>query len=172
MRSNIFSTVSESYQISHILFAGYVCEIPPDKRKGDSTHSFKLITTLGTSYCYFNNIETAKKVRGVLEGMLEKAKPAIFKNGGDSLDIGAVVSFSKVVKLKNSESGMTHAFLVSLNTVNEKSSQVWFTYKSEDTARHARNALWAKMESSGKIQEPHFEEQVTGVAECYSEIEN
>jgi len=170
--SNIFSTFSDSYQISHILFASSIHEIPEEKRKNESTHSFKLITTQGAVYCYFKNIETARKVRGVLEGMLEGSKPALFKNGGDSLDISAVVSFGRIVKLKSTENGMSHAFVVTLNTSNEKASQVWFTYKSEDSARHARNALWAKIENPGKIPQAQNEEHTeTAVAECSAEFE-
>jgi hypothetical protein len=169
----IFSTSGESYQISHIIFVGAVHEIPQDKKKSDNTHSFRLVTSQGSAFCYFKSIETARKARFVLESMIESVKSNLFKNCGETLDIAGVVSFGRIVQLKNVEHDMTHAFIVTINSVNEKYNQLWFRYKSEETARHARNALWAKIESINRIPLPETSEKAeTVVAECSVELES
>ncbi len=144
MPSTIFSTPSESFPVSHIIYAGYIIEIPAEKRKNDQTHFFKIITSTGPSYCYFNSFETAKKARNLLGVMMSQIKPSVFKSGNDTIDVSRIVSFTKVLALKKAENGFTHALLLTLDTIStEKSAQVWLHYKSEESAHNARKALFA-----------------------------
>lgn len=144
MNSTIFSTPFESYPVAHITYCGYISEIPQDKRKNEETHFFKIITSSGPTYCYYNGIENAKKFKGILDAMMSETKPAIFKSMNETIDASRVVSFSKVLTLKNPENGFTHAIVATLETAApEKLAQVWMHYKSEDAARNARKALYA-----------------------------
>jgi hypothetical protein len=149
MNSAIFSTPSECYLVNSIIYAGPVFEIPAEKRKGEHTHSFKMITTIGPAYCNFNKIEPAKKARAILGIMIEQTKLSIFKTitETDIFDITKIVSFGKVLTFKKPENGYTHAFIVTLDTLNQKASQVWLSYKSENSARNVRKALYASIQS-------------------------
>lgn len=144
MPSTVFSTSSESFPVAHIIYAGYIIEIPTEKRKNNQTHFFKILTTTGPSYCYFNSFETAKKTRNLLGLMMCQIKPSVFKSGNDIIDASRIVSFTKVLALKRPENGFTHALLLTLDTIStEKSAQVWLHYKSEESAHNARKALFA-----------------------------
>lgn len=174
MSSTIFSNAFDSYNVEHIIFAGAVQEIPEEMRKNESTHSFRIITRLGPVYCYFKGVDAARKARGMLETMMDSKKPHIFRCGPETLDAASVISYGRVVKLKNNEDGKTHAFTVTLNSANEKCNQVWLTYKTEESAKKARAVLWSIIESSnGKIpQYSPDEKPETAVAEFAADIEN
>lgn len=144
MNSTIFSTSFESFPVAHITYCGYISEIPQDKRKNDQTHSFKILTSTGAVYCYFNGLENARKSHDSLEAMMKETKPAIFKYGTESIDASRIVSFSKVLSIKKPENGFTHAIVATLETVApEKSAQVWMHFKSDESAHNARKALYA-----------------------------
>lgn len=144
MNSTIFSTPLESFPVAHIIFCGYISEIPQEKRKSDQTHSFKIITSTGPVYCYYDGFENARKAKGVLEAMMAETKPALFRSSNETIDAARIVSFSKVITLKKPESSFTHAIIVTLETTApEKLAQVWMHYKSEEAGRNARKALYA-----------------------------
>lgn len=143
MKSAIFSTPTQSYQVANIVYAGSVGEIPENYRKNDSTHSFKLITTLGAAFCYYNNLDTARNARDSLWSLMEMVKPNLFKSGYEALDPRSVVSFGRVFKLKTLQGDHTHAFVITMTTNSEQDTEVWLTYKSEDHAEKARKALYA-----------------------------
>lgn len=173
MNTAVFSTSFDNYNVMHIIFAGAVQEIAEEKRKNDMSHFFRIITRQGTAFCYFKGIESARKARAILETMMESVKPHLFRSGFDLIDAESVISYGRVVKLKNSDDGKTHAFTVTLDTVNEKSSQIWLPFKTEESAKKARAVLWSIIESScGKKYNPLPEEKTeTTVAECAVEIE-
>lgn len=174
MSTTVFSTSFESYNVSHIIYAGAVQEIPEQLRKNDMTHSFRIITKQDSSFCYFKDIEAARKARAILESMMDSIKPRIFRSAGEVIDADEVISYGRIVKLKNSDDGKTHAFVVSLNTANEKYNQQWLAYKTEESAKKARAILWSIIESANsKIPQYQPEEKPeTVVAECSVELEN
>lgn len=147
MSSAIFSNGTNSYQVSRIIYAGSVAEIPENRRQNGSTHSFKITTGIGSVFCYYKDEESAKKSRGALGGMLDAARPNAFKHGFEYLDPSRVISFSSVFQFKKPQGVYTHGFVVTLETASEKSQEVWFRYKSEDHAQKARKALWAVLHS-------------------------
>jgi uncharacterized protein YggL (DUF469 family) len=154
MNTVIFSTAFDSYNIMHIIYAGAVQEIPQEKRKNDISHFFRILTRQGVAFCYFKGGESARKARVILETMMESAKPnKLFRSGSELIDVESVISYGRIVKLKNSEDGKTHAFTVILNTVSERNNQVSFSFKSEESAKKARAVLWSIMESlyGGKV---------------------
>jgi hypothetical protein len=165
MNSTIFSTPFESFPVAHITYCGYISEIPQDKRKNNQTHSFKIMTSIGAVYCYYNGFEEAKKSHDSLEGMMKETKPAIFKYGTESIDASKIVSFSKVLSIKKPENGFTHAIVTTLETVApEKSAQVWMHFKSDESAHNARKALYATILSlykRGSESPMHDEEMAT-----------
>lgn len=160
--SAIFSTPAECYQVSNVMYAGQVNEIPQDKRKGESTHFFRMITSLGPVYCYYKSEDSAKKARTALGAMMGSVKEELFKSNGNLLDTKKVVSYGKVYKLKNCDDGKSHAFPVTLESVKEKNSQIWLTFKTEDEAVKTRKALYASIQSvngsnkSEDIKDPEF----------------
>ncbi|NLW33450.1 MAG: hypothetical protein GXY77_18540 [Fibrobacter sp.] len=173
MKSAVFSNGSDTYQVANVIYAGPVSEIPQEKRKGDSTHSFRMITTQGVVYCYYKSIESAKNSVGALKAMMESLKVNIFKTGAEWIDINRIVSFGRVIKLKNTENGQTHAFLVNIDTTDEKHNQIWLTYKSEDHAEKARKALYAAIHSVNKVQpksEDNSENKELIDSECCAEM--
>jgi len=174
MSSAIFSTSFDSYNVEHIIYAGGIQEIPEEMRKNDSTHSFRIITRLGPVYCYYKGIEAARKARGMLDSMLDSKKQHIFRSGSEIIDAESIISYGRVVKLKNNEDGKTHAFTVTLNCANEKCNQIWLTYKTEESAKKARAILWSMIESSNGTLPQYSQDEKTesSVAECSAEIEN
>jgi hypothetical protein len=145
--SAIFSTPAECYQVSNVMYAGEISEIPQDKRKGESTHFFRMFTTLGPVYCYYKSEDSAKKARSALGAMMGSLKQELFKSNGNLLDTRKVISYGKVYKLKDTSDGKSHAFPVRLESVKEKNSQIWLTFKSEDEALKTRKALFASIQS-------------------------
>jgi hypothetical protein len=125
------------------LFVGAVEEVPVEIRKGERTHSFKIVTTVGSSFCYYKSEETARKAHGALYGMLKSANPNIYPHRMELLDAARVVSIGDVVALKNPKGDLTHALIVSVETTDPRNAKVWLKYKSEDNARKARRALYA-----------------------------
>jgi hypothetical protein len=161
MSSAIFTSGGEAYQVANIVYAGPVAEIPEDRRRNGSTHSFKMVTVTGTSFSYYKDVETARKARGALGAMLDTLKPKAFRHGNEFLDPSRVVSFSNVVAFKNPVESCTHGFVVSVETCEEKNRELWLRYKSEDHARKGRKALWACVHSANgmsnsdaKVEEP------------------
>jgi hypothetical protein len=145
MSSAIFTNGINAYQVSRILYAGSVTQIPEERRQNGNTHSFKITTGLGTVFCHYKDEETARKSRGALAGMLDAARPNAFKHGFEYLDPSRVVSFSSVLQFKKPLGAYTHGFVVRMETVDEKSQEVWFRYKTEDHAQKGRKALWATL---------------------------
>ena len=60
MKSVVFNAGSESFKVTNVVYAGPVTEIPEEKRRNNSTHSFRMVTTLGATYCYYKSFKTAK----------------------------------------------------------------------------------------------------------------
>lgn len=171
MNNVIFSTPSESYPVPHIIYAGFITEIPAEKRKTDQSHFFKIITSTGPFYCYYGSLDAAKKARNSLGSMMSENKPAVFKSGNEIVDVSKIVSFTKVLTLKKPENGYTHAILIVPETVSvERSAQIWLHYKSEETARNARKALFATIlsiyQKGSSISEKEMDMEAT---ECQSE---
>lgn len=167
MNTVIFSTSFDSYNIMHIIYAGAVQEIPQEKRKNDMSHFFRILTRQGVSFCYFKGSESAKKARILLETMLESAKPnQLFRSGFELIDVESVVSYGRIIKLKNSEDGKTHAFTVILDTVSERNNQICFSFKTEESAKKARAVLWSIMENLYGSKIDHGCEEKKDMAEA------
>jgi hypothetical protein len=145
MSSVCFTCGNESYQVSKIIYAGPVTEIPEDRRRNGSTHSFRIITGLGAVSSYYKNEEAAKKSRAALAGMLDVVKPMAFKRGIDFIDPKSIVKFGRVVQFKQPVGQYTHGFVVTLETTQEQNQEVWVRYKSEDHATKGWKALWASI---------------------------
>jgi hypothetical protein len=164
MKSAIFSTATESYQVSQIAYAGPVTEIPQERRKGDSTHSFRLVTSAGAARCYFRSPESARKARGALTAMMSDLKPNAFKHGNELIDPRMIVSFGTVVELKLRDGEeMTHAFPVTVATREERGTRLWLRYRSEDNARKGRKAMYAILHAANGLASP-VEEPAEGEA--------
>jgi hypothetical protein len=144
MSISIFSTYSESFPLSHIVYVGSVFEISAENRKGESTHSFKIITSSNTMYCNYKDVEAAKIAHDTLEKQLGEFGKKLFKNAGDITDASRIASFSKVVTLKKPQQNCTHAIILNLDTcIDEKQRQIWLHYKSDESATNARKALYS-----------------------------
>lgn len=144
MSISIFSTYSESVSLVHIVCVGSVFEIPEENRKGESTHTFKIITSSSSIYCYYKNADAAKIAHDSLEKQLDEHGRKLFKHSGDIIDASRIISFSKVVTLKKPQQNCTHAIILNLDTcIDEKQRQIWLHYKSEESATNARKALFA-----------------------------
>ena len=154
MSSAIFSNGSDAYQVGKIVYAGPVAKIPEERRRNGSTHSFKIITSLGTVFSYFKDEEMARKSRGMLGSMLDELKPNAFRYGIEYLDPSHVVSFSKVVQFKKPVGEFTHGFKITVDAAQENSREVWFRYKSEDHAQKGRKALWASVHAANGMHKP------------------
>lgn len=164
MNSAIFRTATESYQVSQIAYVGPVGEIPEDRRKGESTHSFKVITSVNPVYCYYKSLDSAKNARGAVGAMFNEVKPYSFKHGYEIIDTKRVVSVSNVFALKKVQDDLTHAFCVILDSRNEKNNRIWLRYKSEDNAKKGRNALFASIHSVNNTTPAAEEEPAEGEA--------
>ena len=79
---------------------------------------------------------------------MDSVKPNLFKSGYEALDPRSVITFGRAFQLKTPQGDHTHAFVVTVATVDEKSSEVWLTYKSEDHAEKARKALYAAIHNN------------------------
>ena len=101
MQNAIFSSSTESFMINHVLHAGSVTEIPGDKQKNGITHYFRLTTVRGSAYCRFRSEDAARRSRGLLGMMLGHLKPYFFKAQGECIDLSSIVSFGKIVELRN-----------------------------------------------------------------------
>ena len=153
----IFANGNQAYQVAKIIYAGPVHQIPEDRRRNGSTHSFKIITGLGSVFSYYKNEETARKARGALAGMLDILKPASFKHGYEFIDPAHVVSFTSVVQFKKPVDQYTHGFVISVETAQAKSQEIWLRYKSEGNAQKGRKALWATVHSVHGLSRPAVE---------------
>ncbi|MBD3239124.1 MAG: hypothetical protein GF331_00955 [Chitinivibrionales bacterium] len=152
MQSNIFSAAGEAYHVNHIIHASGVWEVPEEKRKNDRTHAFKLVTTVGSTYCYYKDDEAARKARAALSAMLAAAKPSVFRHRSDVLDPRHIVSIGNVVALKNPQGELTHAVIVTLATSDVRNNKVWLKYKSEETATKGRRILYAVVAKANESQ--------------------
>lgn len=163
MSSAIFTNGNNAYQVANIMYAGSVSEIPENRRQNGSTHSFKMITGLGTVFSYYKNEELARKSRGALAAMLDAVKPKAFKHGWEFIDPSHIVCFSNVVQFKKPVGPYTHGLVLTMDTAEEKSQEIWLRYKSEDHAQKARKALWATVHSangmSSQAEKPPVAEQ-------------
>ena len=163
MKNSIFAISSDCYQVTNIIYAGSVSEIPESKRKNESTHSFRILSSQGPAYCYFKGLDSAKKARGLLGVMMDAHKPSLFRTNGDIIDLTKIVSYSKVIKLKNTDDGFTHAFVVNVDGVPGKDSQIWLTYKSEESANSVRRALFGTIQAANGCSLPEKEEVLEAV---------
>jgi hypothetical protein len=154
MSSAVFTTGNEAYHVANIVYAGPVGEIPAERRRNGSTHSFKVLTTVGATFCYYKDAEAARKARGALTGMLETLKPNAFRHGNEYVDPQKVVSFGNVLQFKKPQDDLTHAFVITLQTADEKNREVWMRFKSEDHARKGRRALWAIVHAVNGLSKP------------------
>jgi hypothetical protein len=147
MQNVIFSTASDSFLVAHVIHAGPVSELSQQQRKSENTHYLKLTTTRGAAFCHFKNEESARRSRGVLGAMLGTVKPHLFRTKGDSIDIASIVSFGRVVKLKNDDGSEVFGVPVNVATVVEKNATLWLTYQTEESAQNVRKALFASIMS-------------------------
>ncbi|MBD3391435.1 MAG: hypothetical protein GF418_05250 [Chitinivibrionales bacterium] len=151
MKSAIFTSGFHAYQVSNIIYAGPVQEIPEERRRNGSTHSFKVLTALGAAYCYYKDVESARKARGALGAMLDTLRPNAFKHGNEYVDPKSVVSFSYVRQFKKPVEECTHGFVVTMLTSDEKNRDVWIRYRSEEHARKGRKVMWAALHSANGL---------------------
>jgi hypothetical protein len=148
MRSAIFTSGNQAYQVSKIIYAGPVHAVPETNRRNECTHSFKIVTTQGATFSYYKNEESARKSRNMLGAMLDTLKPDAYKHGYDFIDPLHIVSFSNVVQFKKPLGEFTHGFAIMIDTVQEKSRELWLRYKAEDTAQRGRKSLWAAIHNA------------------------
>jgi hypothetical protein len=164
MGSVIFSNGNNAYQVEKIVYAGPVTKIPEERRRNDSTHSFKIITSLGAVFSYYKDEDTARKSRGILGAMLDDLKPHAFKHGFEYVNPARIVSFSNVVQFKKPIGEYTHGIVITFDTAQEKSQELWIRYKSEDHAQKGRKALWAAVHAvngmSKTVEKPRMEQPV------------
>jgi hypothetical protein len=147
MQNAIFSSASESFLIGHVIHAGPVVEIAQEKQKNGNTHYFRLTTTQGAAYCRFKNEDAARRSRGALGAMLGTAKPRLFSAKGDSLDVSSIVSFGRIIELKNAIDGERYGLPITLTAIDEKGCTIWLTFKNEESGQNVRKALWAALMS-------------------------
>jgi len=152
MNSVVFGTPRESYQVANIIYAGNVGEIPVDKRKNGCSHSFKIITTHGSAFCYYKSEEAARNARGALGAMLNAVKPAAFRHGYEVLDPRRIVSYTGVISLKTPVDELTHAVVVTIDTAEERNKKVWLKYRSEEVAQKGRSALYACIHAANRCE--------------------
>lgn len=174
MQHTIFSTGSDSYLVSQIIHAGSVGEFDEQKRKSEYSHFFRITTTRGAVFCHFKNKESARKSRAVLDTMLNGSERRFFRSKGDCIDVTRIISFGKVLQLKNSEVE-TFGFPVNMQTVTEKSSSIWLTFQSEESAQNVRRALYAAIMSYYEPRDndcisPENELEAVSVKENESEL--
>jgi hypothetical protein len=155
MRQNVlFSTHNETIQISQIIYAGPVSEIPEENRKFESTHAFKIITRTGVVWCNYNDAETASKVRGALAVMMDQVKKVLYKSHGEVVDPTGIISFSNVCEFKSSTDKNRFGFVISIDCTDEAHRKLWFRYTSAENAEKGRKALFAcLMEANGVRRE-------------------
>lgn len=168
MQHTIFSTGSESYLLSQIIHAGPVCEFTKKNEKSTNTHYFRLTTAGGAVFCRFKNKESAQKSRGILETMLTASGKRLFTSRNNIIDVTRIISFGRVLSLKDDTSEV-FGFPVNVQTVIEKNSTIWLTYKSEEAGQNARKALYAILMSYYEPKDeadPSFEGQKTGEKEA------
>jgi hypothetical protein len=143
MSSVVFKAGNETFHVPQVIYAGPVGQIPKDHRRNGSTHLFKMVTSVGATNCCYDSEETARKARSYLGHLLEAVKPNVIRHCNEVVDPRSIISFGEVVKFKQPQNGHTHAVVITLNTTDEKSCKVFFTYKSEDNAEKGRKALYA-----------------------------
>jgi len=143
MKSVVFNTARESIHAARINYVGEIETMPEEKRKGDCTHYFRLGTRVGTLYCHYKSEESAQSARKAVVAKVMAVKPSIYSSNGRIIDPRAVVSFGYLFPLKKSQNGATHAFIVTMETADEKNNRIWLTFKSEEAAKKARIALFA-----------------------------
>jgi hypothetical protein len=148
MKSVVFSAANESFQVSHIIYAGPVQPIPEQLRKGETTHSFKMLTALGTSYCYYRSEENAKKARTALTAKLHSSKQSLYSHRGEIIDPAAVISYGPVYQLKEPQDDFTHSFSLSLKSSQEKTTRLRLMFKSEEAAQSGRRGLYGAINSA------------------------
>ncbi len=156
MRQNVlFTTLNETIQVNHILYAGPVYDIPEANRKNNHTHSIKIITRTGAIWSYFDNADAANKARGALAVMMDQVKKVVFKSHGEAVDPREIISNSHICEIKSSTGKPSFGFVVTINCMDEKHRKLWFVYSSTETAEKARKALYAcMMELHGISREP------------------
>ncbi len=153
MQSSIFNAAGEAYHVNHIIHASGVWEVPEEKRRSDRTHAFKLVTTVGSAFCYFKDQDAARKSRAALGAMLAAAKPSVFRHRNDVIDPKHIVSIGGVVTLKNPQGELTHAVILTLATSDIRNNKVWLKYKSEETATKGRRVLYAVVAKANEQQD-------------------
>jgi len=150
MNSSIFTTSNVSINASLVSAIGPVQEIPADIRKGEATHSFKIITVIGPLYGYYKSEESAKNSRSALNAMIERIRHNVFRSAQYSIPSESIVGFSRVFAL-NTDAEYTFSFKVNILTCSEKDSVVWLKYQSEDHAMKARKAIYAAVQAVNRV---------------------
>jgi hypothetical protein len=163
MKNTIFNTTTGSYPVSHIVYASSVWEIPEDRRKGDRTHAFKIVTTVEAAYCKFRSFDAAVNSRTALGAMIASANPHAFRHANEIIDAQRVVSISNVIKLKTPQGEYTHAVILGVDTHDSRNGKLWLKYKSEETAKKGRRLLFAVVAAShnGEAEETDADEADT-----------
>lgn len=160
MSISIFSTYSESFPLSHIVYVGSVFEISEENRKGESTHSFKIITSSNVMYGSYKDALAAKTAHDSVEKLLDEHGKKLFKNGGDIIDVSRITSFSKVIPLKKPQQNCTHALIITIDScIDEKQRQIWCLYKSDESATNARKALFALISIANENSQAYTHEE-------------
>jgi hypothetical protein len=141
MRTAIFNTSSRAYQVSNIVYAGAVEPLRDGLRKRGNTHSFKIISSLGSFFCYYKSEKSACAARSVLGSMVAGCKPASYKQNGQIIDPAEVISFSYVFPLKTVVNGLCYAFTVTVETRERENVTLWMKYTSRKEALRGRHSL-------------------------------
>ncbi|MBD3419725.1 MAG: hypothetical protein GF398_06365 [Chitinivibrionales bacterium] len=151
MKSAVFNTAKESYQVSKVIYVGPIVEIAEEKRKGASTHFFKLTTSTKSAYCYYKGIEAARKAHGALMAMVRDAKKHLFQHGSSLFDTREIISFGNVFGLATPQENKTHTFIVNLNAVDERNTRIWLKYTSEEKAKNGQRALFCAIQAANDM---------------------
>ncbi len=142
MAGVIFSAGYQSFSVSQIIYAGPVFAIPAERQRNNNTYTFRLLTTVGYSYCDFKSEEDAEKARDVLENMLSSVKPELFHHAKETVDPRAVVSFGNSITLKTPQGPCTHAVILTMRTADPDNGRLWLLFTSEESAREATQELY------------------------------
>jgi hypothetical protein len=117
---------------------GPIEEIPQEYRKGERTHSFKIVTTVDSTHCGYKSPETARNAHNAIAAMMRDVNPKTFPHGDELVDATRVVSVGDVVALKTPRGEHTHAVIVTVETADEKNAKVWLKFRSEEKAKNGR----------------------------------
>lgn len=159
MKSVMFNSGNRSYQVNRIVYVSPVEEIPQEYRKAERTHSFKIVTTVDSTFCGFKSAETARSAHNAIAAMMRDVNPRTFPHGDELIDASRVVSVGDVVALKTPRGEHTHAVIVTMETSDDKSAKAWLKFRSEDKAKAGRGLIRNLVnEAAGGVREKASEE--------------